>query len=212
MIAINKRVFINLTLLMAVVSFVSCVKKDDSEARAKMAYIAETTEIAQIVDNLYVGSAGDIEALARILGCTPSSIRRLEKGQSVPTVQFEERIREVYKYYALNNSSFTRLRYVLDPKWHWYDTVRSVVEIYPMALLYINVLIMLLVLIGHLISCEFDFVYAFCSVLDFIIALVKVIAIEVAFFLIIALTAHLTPSPMQDNYTDNINPAIEKLA
>ena len=47
------------------------------------------------MNELYLACDGDVESLARILQCTPSSIDRIRNGKSEPTLQFEEKIKSI---------------------------------------------------------------------------------------------------------------------
>lgn len=46
-----------------------------------------------MLNDLYMGSNGDIESLARMLGCTPSSIERIRNGQTQAADEFEKESR-----------------------------------------------------------------------------------------------------------------------
>lgn len=78
---------------------VSSCSKDESEKRIEFAKIVESRTSQDLLNDLYVGSDADLEAIARIMNVTPSSIERIRNGETEPTAQFEERIREVSLYY-----------------------------------------------------------------------------------------------------------------
>ena len=84
---------------------VSSCSKDESEKRIEFAKIVESRTSQDLLNDLYVGSDADLEAIARIMNVTPSSIERIRNGETEPTAQFEERIREVSLYYMQNDQS-----------------------------------------------------------------------------------------------------------
>ena len=92
---------------------VSSCSKDESEKRIEFAKIVESRTSQDLLNDLYVGSDADIEAIARIMNVTPSSIERIRNGETEPTAQFEERIREVSLYYMQNDQSFSKLQSML---------------------------------------------------------------------------------------------------
>lgn len=100
--------------------FFSC-SNDEAERQAEIAKIVESRSTVNLLNDLYIGSDGDIEALARVLNATPSSIERLRKEMSAPTDKFAERVKEVSLYYFQQGQSFRKLRSALDPKYKWYS-------------------------------------------------------------------------------------------
>lgn len=100
--------------------FFSC-SDDEAERQAEIAKIVESRSTVNLLNDLYIGSDGDIEALARVLNATPSSIERLRKEMSAPTDKFAERVKEVSLYYFQQGQSFRKLRSALDPKYKWYS-------------------------------------------------------------------------------------------
>lgn len=89
------------------------VFKDESEKRIEFAKIVESRTSQDLLNDLYVGSDADLEAIARIMNVTPSSIERIRNGETEPTAQFEERIREVSLYYMQNDQSFSNCNQLL---------------------------------------------------------------------------------------------------
>ena len=57
------------------------------------------------------------------MNVTPSSIERIRNGETEPTAQFEERIREVSLYYMQNDQSFSKLQSIVDPEYGWFDSI-----------------------------------------------------------------------------------------
>ena len=102
----------------------SCSNDEETEAkRQEFVQIVESRSTAELLNDLYVGSDGDIEAIARILNCTPSSIERIRNGETLATSQFAARVVDVCSYYYLNEQSVSILRAALDDEWGWYDDV-----------------------------------------------------------------------------------------
>ena len=87
-----KKLFVNFLLACGILLFSAC--SSDSERQAEIALIVEARSTVDLLNDLYIGCDGDLEALARVLNATPSSIERLRKEMSVPTDKFTERIRE----------------------------------------------------------------------------------------------------------------------
>ena len=69
---IKSKIVVVFALFLATTMLVSCAS--ENEEREKYIQIAESRSTADLLDDLYVGSEGDVEAIARILKCTPSSI------------------------------------------------------------------------------------------------------------------------------------------
>lgn len=179
-------------LIMSVLTFSSC-SKDGSEKRIEYAKIVESRSSQDLLNDLYVGSDADVEAIARILNVTPSSIERIRKGETDPTEQFEERINEVSVYYMQNDQSFSKLQAVVDPEYGWYDSVLNFPSHHPQWFWTINIVLLLIL--------------AFAAVVA-----IWPILIEMLIFLV-AWIASLVCSPdaIQDNYIDSINPTIEQV-
>lgn len=114
-----------LFLIVTVGLFVSC-SSNDEEKHAEFARIVETSSVESLLNDLYLGCDGDIEALARVLKATPSSIERLRKGETLPTKEFEERVKEVSTYYVQNDQDFKKLRKILDDEYDWYDLIVNI--------------------------------------------------------------------------------------
>ena len=68
-------------------TFTACDSND--EKRTEIAKIVESRSCRELLNDLYIGSDGDVETLARMLGVTPSSIERIRRGSTRPTEQFE---------------------------------------------------------------------------------------------------------------------------
>ena len=60
---------------------VSSCSKDESEKRIEFAKIVESRTSQDLLNDLYVGSDADLEAIARIMNVTPSSIERIRNGK-----------------------------------------------------------------------------------------------------------------------------------
>jgi hypothetical protein len=104
----------------AIICLFSCSVSED---KSEMIRIVENRDAKELLNDLYIGSEGNIEALSRILQASPSTIQRIRKGETIPTEKFEEKIREVSIYYVENDQKFSKLRSVLDSEYGWYDSV-----------------------------------------------------------------------------------------
>lgn len=168
-------------------------KKDESEKRIEFAKIVESRTSQDLLNDLYVGSDADVEALARILNVTPSSIERIRSGETEPTAQFEERIREVSLYYMQNDQSFSKLQSIVDPEYGWYDSILNFPSHYPWWFWSINIILLLIL--------------AFAA----IIAIWPILLEMLIFFIAWIASLICSPKSMQDPYVDTVNPTIEQI-
>lgn len=192
-------------LLFVCISFHSCSscsssEENESDKRAEYAKIAENRNAQDLLNDLFIGSDGDVESLARMLGVTPSTIDRIRKGKSEATPKFEEKIKEVTVYYYQNDQSFVKLRSVIDEDWGWYDSVLKCYKLHPYWFWGINLFFVLCLLIDYeLFGFEVPFSYYF-------------IPIELLIGLIAWLCSIIfSPNNMEDKYSDTLNPVVEQL-
>lgn len=174
--------------------------KDDSQIRIEYAKIVESRSAKDLLNDLYIGSDADVDAIARIMNVTPSSIERIRNGETDPTDQFEERIHDVSIYYMQNDQSFSKLRSVVDPEYGWYDTILNFPFHHPWWFWSVNIIV-LLVIIGII-----------CTAQEFHIGILGPIVVEMLVFLIAWIASIIcSPDAIQDNYIDSINPTIEQV-
>lgn len=178
-------------LSMAVLS--SC-SNDDAEKRIEFAKIVESRSSQDLLNDLYVGSDADVEAIARIMNVTPSSIERIRKGETDPTDQFDERIREVSVYYMQNDQSFSKLQSIVDPEYGWYDSVLNFPSHHPWWFWGINIGLFLLLCWNLIIILGY-------------IYLAELIVFGIAWISSLI----CSPDAIQDSYVDSINPTIEQI-
>lgn len=182
-----------LLLVVSAILLLTTSCKSEDEKRAEFTQIAQSRSTQELLEDLYVGSDGDVEAMARILNCTPSSIERIRKGETEATSQFEERVVDVSVYYYLNKQSFSILREQLDPSWKWYNSILHSPSHHPFLFWSITIVLFIGLAFAALV-----FVWP--------------LLIELLLFLIcwiISLFGH--PKPMEDRYTDTFNPIIEQV-
>lgn len=189
----KRNIILFLIAILSVMTFFSC-SKDESENRIEVAKIVESRTSQDLLNDLYVGSDADVEAIARIMNVTPSSIERIRKGETDPTVQFEERIREVSLYYMQNDQSFSKLQSIVDPEYGWYNTILNFPSHHPWWFWGINIAL-------FLILCWY-----------LIIILGWIYLAELIIFGIAWIASLIcSPNTMQDPYVDSINPTIEQI-
>lgn len=189
----KRNIILFLIAILSVMTFFSC-SKDESENRIEVAKIVESRTSQDLLNDLYVGSDADVEAIARIMNVTPSSIERIRNGETDPTVQFEERIREVSLYYMQNNQSFSKLQSIVDPEYGWYNTILNFPSHHPWWFWGINIAL-------FLILCWY-----------LIIILGWIYLAELIIFGIAWIASLIcSPNTMQDPYVDSINPTIEQI-
>lgn len=186
---------------------VSSCSKDESEKRIEFAKIVESRTSQDLLNDLYVGSDADVEAIARIMNVTPSSIERIREGKTDPTPQSEERIREMSLYYMQNDQSFSKLQSIVDPEYGWYDTILNFPSHHPWWFWTINT-ILLVILIFVTILAFMDIL----GVWEVLVAYCSTALLELLLFLIAWIASLIcSPDAMQDSYVDSINPTIEQI-
>ena len=108
-----KRTWLNSGILILATAFLlSCDSNEAEEAekRTEITQIIDGMSTKDVLNQLYIFSGGDTEALARILLCTPSSIDRIRKGETTATPEFSKRIKEVLSYTSIEGGDFEDLR------------------------------------------------------------------------------------------------------
>ena len=199
---IKKNIFPILFLFcITVITMASCVYPiDDETKREEFVQIANSRTTKELLNDLYLGSEGDVEAIARILKCSPSSIERIRNGQTFATSQFAERITEVSAYYYVNGQSFSKLRAALDDEWAWYEDVLYFPKHHPAWFWTINILL----LIGVVLVMFFS---PGLFAIELIIILIEGVLILVCWIISLC----ISPDMIEDRYTDSINPIIEQV-
>lgn len=177
------------TMMLLVVT--SC--SDDDAKRAEFTQVAQSRTTKELLDDLYIGSDGDVQAIARILHCTPSSIDRIRSDKTIATTEFEERVVDVMVYYNLNDQSFSKLRAQLDDEWGWYDSVLHWPSHHPWSFWIVNIVLLLILAFATAIAIW----PILAEILLFLVAWIA--------FLICA------PGEMEDRYVDTFNPTIEQV-
>lgn len=190
-------------LIISISSLVFCVSSCSSSSsqerkRAEAAKIIQNKDCGDLLNDLYLAADGDEQSLARILNVTPSVINRVRNGETKPSIEFEDRIREVSVFYYVNAKNFYRLRSDLDPKWKpIIDTIGHLPKYNPVLFWFI-----LLLLVGGIVFCLKVWFYQTW----------KLFALAVAIYLFIwLLSVIFAPRAMNDPYVDTINPVVEQV-
>ena len=171
---------------------------DDAEKRIETAKIVESRGSQDLLNDLYLACDGDVESLARILQCTPSSIDRIRNGKSEATLQFEEKIKSIAVFYYQNDRKFSKLQSALDSEYGWYDSILNFPSHHSSIFWIITILLFILTALFFLPP-----VCLAASIGLVIEALVFGVA-WIAYFI-------CTPDPIEDKYIDTVNPVIEQL-
>lgn len=193
----------NITLLIIffftiVIGITSCGSSNQERKRAEAVKIIQNKDCGDLLNDLYLAADGDEQSLARILNVTPSVINRVRNGETKPSIEFEDRIREVSIYYYLNAKNYYQLRSDLDPKWKpIIDSIGHLPKYNPVLFWLI-----LILLVGGIIFCLT--IWFFQSWKLFALAIV-------VYLLIWFLSVILTPRAMNDPYVDTINPVVEQI-
>ncbi len=188
-----KTITIKTVFIVALFGLVSVLTSCNDDKREEYVKVAESRSTSDLLNDLYVGSEGDVEAMARILNCTPSSIERIRKGETSATSQFAERVVDVSVYYYVNGQSFSKLRAALDDEWKWYNDVLYFPKHHPFWFWAITIALFLGLAFAALV-----FVWP--------------LLLELVLFLICWLIALIcSPDAMQDRYQETINPTVEQI-
>lgn len=190
---------------MAILSVILFSCSDDvSEAEKRVEYtqIMEKRSSQDLMNDLYIACDGDVDALARVLAVTPSSIERIRKGETAPTDPFESKLKEISIYYNIHDRSFSKLRSALDEEYSWYDSVLNFHSHHPYWFWSITVIPFCLFLIACFLSKEDANVgiYLIPYIIEGIVFLIAWISMLV-----------FSPNQMEDKYTNTINPIIEQM-
>lgn len=203
-----------MSLFFCLIILCSCSSNVSSDTnRAEYAKIAENRTAQDLLDDLFIGSDGDVESLARMLNVTPSTIDRIREGKTEATPKFEEKIKEVTKYYYQNNQSFIKLRSVIDEEWGWYDSILYIYILYPGWFWGITVFLIISAIFWWLSQTlsVITILYLPGCLYNFTLGLYGLI-IEGILFLVAWLSSFLfAPEPINDVYIDTINPLVEQL-
>ena len=193
-----------LSLLMMSLSLMSCSSDEEDEVakQREFAQIVENRSAKDLLNDLYVGSDGNIQSLARMLNATPSSIERIRKGETEPTDKFDNRIKEVAVYYFQNEQSYSKLRSILDEEWSWYDSIWY----FPShsSKLFWGIVIGLILVIfvcGMIEELESIALGAMCFIL----------IVTALYIFIWILLFFVSPEDVEDKYKETINPTIERV-
>ena len=198
---LTRKFIIVIAILGAMSILASCSNDEETEAkRQEFVQIAESRSTAELLNDLYLGSDGDIEAIARILNCTPSSIERIRKEETSATSQFAARVVDVCSYYYLNEQSFSMLRAALDDEWGWYNDYLYFPKHHPIWFWSIIVISILLTLVACLFSIEVFYVFIIAMILEIVM-----------YFICWIISLIWSPDTIQDRYQDTINPTIEQI-
>ena len=197
-----KRVFLGLLVIMLGSLFlVACSDSMSAEKRLEAAKIVESRSCKDLLDDLYLGSDGDVEAIARILDITPSVVSRIRNGETVPSYQLEERVKDISVYYQLNGKNFLRLRSELDPKWRVIDTLGHLPSVHPK--LFWAILLLLIFALAFALVIYFWFMWPYL--------LGSIVAYLVIIFLFWLISVATAPRAMADPYVNTINPVVEQI-
>lgn len=151
--SISCQILFVLACAMSTLGIASCSNENaQAKKRVEIAKIVESRSARDLLNDLYIGSDGDIESLARMLGVTPSSIERIRTGITVPTDDFEQRIKDVSIYYAQNNQSYSKLRAAIDDEWGWYDSILHWPTHHPWSFWILNIILLLVLAFVALVA------------------------------------------------------------
>ena len=198
---INKRISLRIVLpfLIIILGLTACSsnEEDENAKRREFTQIVENRSSKDLLNDLYVGSDGDIQSLSRMLNVTPSSIERIRKGETEPTDKFDKRIKDVSVYYFQNEQSYSKLRSVLDEEWSWYETILYLPNHYPWWFWDVTIGLFLLTCTG---------------VEGLQIIGGSGMIIELLLFIVVwVISLFSSPNSIEDKYIDTINPTVERV-
>lgn len=194
----NNKLLSILMLCLSIIGLTACSSSDEDEAqkRIEITKIIENRSTQDLLNDLYIGSDGNIQALCRILNTTPSVVERIRNGKTEATSKFDERIREVTVYYSINSQSFSKLRSVLDPEYAWYNSILDMPSNHPYIFWSITICAILWIVVWMLLDYFF-----------WIIALIW----GLLFFIAWISSLLFSPKNLEDNYVNTINPVMEQV-
>lgn len=175
----------------------SCSKNQSIDNPKSIVAIEKTVDSQPsigLLNDLYVGCNGDVETLSRILNVTPSTIKRIRKGTTVPTEQLEDRIREISIVYIQNDKKVSKLRAIADPEYGWYESVLYFPVHHPWIFWIGNIFLIFLIACGD----EAAGIGVTVVFLEIILGLIAWIASLIC-----------SPDLVTDSYIDSINPKVE---
>ena len=111
-----KRTWLNSGILILATAFLlSCGSNEAEEAekRTEITQIIDGMSTKDVLNQLYIFSEGDTEALARILLCTPSSIDRIRKGETTATPEYSINCFNAYTPVCKLSDNSKRIKEVL---------------------------------------------------------------------------------------------------
>lgn len=203
---INKRISLRIVLpfLIIILGLTACSsnEEDENAKRREFTQIVENKSAKDLLNDLYVGSDGDIQSLSRMLNVTPSSIERVRKGETEPTDKFDNRIKEVSIYYFQNEQSYSKLRSILDEEWSWYDSIWYFPSHRSKLFWGIVIGLILVILVcGMIEELESIGLGAMCFIL----------IVTALYIFIWILLFFVSPEDVEDKYKETINPTIERV-
>ena len=203
---INKRISLRIVLpfLIIILGLTACSsnEEDENAKRREFTQIVENKSAKDLLNDLYVGSDGDIQSLSRMLNVTPSSIERVRKGETEPTDKFDNRIKEVSIYYFQNEQSYSKLRSILDEEWSWYDSIWYFPSHRSKLFWGIVIGLILVILVcGMIEELESIALGAMCFIL----------IVTALYIFIWILLFFVSPEDVEDKYKETINPTIERV-
>lgn len=133
-----------LLFVLCVALFASCGGGDTEKKRELVEKQAVSLRIPEVIDQLLVITEGDAEPIVRALGCSASTLTRLQKGESYPTQNAELELRELLLDAQLGDGLRTIER--RDVNQGWFDRFCSAVNNFFFS--WIGVLILVVALLG----------------------------------------------------------------
>jgi len=120
-----KKLLSSFVLILTSILVLSSCSKLSEEQKGKLEGIVSRTvvkyQITDAINEIIIINDGDSAQIARILNCSPSTLKRLASGATSPTPTFSKEIREVLRIAKFEGAS--RLQ-SLDPQDCWYKQLR----------------------------------------------------------------------------------------
>ncbi|MDD4822470.1 MAG: hypothetical protein PHI48_07925 [Bacteroidales bacterium] len=120
-----KKLLSSFVLILTSILVLSSCSKLSEEQKGKLEGIVSRTvvkyQINDAINEIIIINDGDSAQIARILSCSPSTLKRLAGGITYPTPTFDKEIREVLRIAKLDGASKLQS---LDPTDCWYKQFR----------------------------------------------------------------------------------------
>lgn len=170
--------------------FASCSKDNGTESLIEIKL--ERMSGKEMLVELLIKNDNDVNQLARIFECSPSSLKRIVEGETIPTTEAKNQFKN-----ALNQTLITKEKTLeeLDPEHTWYKTIKSFFEDHFLILLIVYIL-----------------TFAICYFVGIVNIFADIIILSIIVYVLITIYMWFKGEPIIiDNFKNTIDPIWELL-